>query len=148
MAEKSGEDIFNQLAKEEPLRTDEIDESSYNGGGGDRTLDDYERESPNLTDLQSLIKTLSPDFQDDLYNVLAMAKLAPEKARPLLKLLVNDEMRRNRGKSRSIVRIATNIYVAITLAIDGKHTVDILEAYGSRSSGNEIDTLSAMNLGG
>jgi hypothetical protein len=144
MPDLKSEELFNQFATQQPIRDEEEPMGEY---GEDRTLDDYERSSPNLTDLQYLIKTLTPDFKDEVYNALLMGRLSPDTFRPLFKLLVNDEIRRQRGKSVNVVKVATKIYTILTIALDGKHIIDILEAFGSKADNTEVDSLSRMGLG-
>jgi hypothetical protein len=145
---QNSDDLFNQLAEEQPIRdTEESVDASYDND--DRPLEYYERNTPNLTDLQFLIKTLSPDFKDEVFNCLLVGRLSPDTFRPLFRLLVNNEIRRHRGKQIDVIKTATKIYTILTIALDGKHVIDILEIYGSKSSNDELDNISKnMGLGG
>ena len=142
MVEKSAEDLFEQLALSEPAR--DTDDFGDNDGDYDRPLDDYEKNNANLTDLQYLIKTLSPDFKDEVYNCLLVGRLSPDNFRPLFRLLVNNEVRRQRGNKMNVdvIKTAAKIYTILTIMLDGKHVVDLLEAFGSRASSTDIDELS------
>jgi hypothetical protein len=138
------EDIFNQLAEEQPIK--DIEESldgGFNGGGDDRPLEYYESNTPNLTDLQSLLKLLSPDFKNDIYNYFMQSRLSPEVFKPYLKLAINNEIKRcDPYKRLDVVGVSMKLYTVMTKALDGKHIIDILEAFGSKASNDELDTLS------
>jgi len=142
------EDLFNELATEAPTR--DTEETMGYGGyddNGDKTLDDYERSNPNLTDLQYLIKTLSPDFKDEVYNCLLVGRLSPDTFKSFFRLLVNNEIRRQSGKRIDVVKTAAKIYTILTIALDGKHVIDILEAFGSKADVTESDYNKGMGLG-
>lgn len=146
MVEKSAEDLFEQLAEQSPAREDEEVVDSYDNA--DRPLGYYEEHSSNLTDLQYLVKTLSPDFKDQVYNCLLVGRLSPDNFRPLFRLLVNNEVRRQRGKNMNvdIVKTAAKIYTILTIMIDGKHIVDLLEAFGSKADSSNVDAMSGMGM--
>jgi hypothetical protein len=141
-------DLFDELAEEEPIRDTEETISSGSFNGGDRTLEDYEHNSPNLTELQSLFKELSPDFKDEAFNIMRVGRLSPDNFRPLFRLMVNNEIRRQRGKNVDVVKTATKIYTLLTMCLDGKHIIDLLEAYGSKASNTDVNSMSGMGLNG
>jgi hypothetical protein len=137
------EDLYEQLSREEPLR--ESDESIDNGSYGDdddRTLDDYERSNPNLTDLQALFKLLSPDFKNRIFNLFIGSRLSPEVFKAYLKLAINNEIKRkNPYKRLDVVGTSMELYTVMTKALDGKYLIELLEAYGARASNDEMDSL-------
>jgi len=142
------DELWEQLATQEPVKTDD----SSNGDSysdDEQSLEDYERDSPNLSDLQYMIKTLSPDFKDDVYNLLVKARLSPDTFKPLLKILVNDEIRRNRRNNKSIAKTVAKVYTVLTMALDGKHIIDLLEAFGSKADSSDLDAMNrGLGLGG
>jgi hypothetical protein len=144
MVEKNAEDLFNELASQEPIRdTSDDDINNIAVNDNDRPLDDYERNSPNLTDLQALLKLLSPEFKNKIFNIFMQSRLSPEVFKPYLKLAINNEIRKQDPYGRlDVVGISMELYTAMTKALDGRHIIDILEAFGSKADNQELDALS------
>lgn len=142
--EKSAENLFDELATAEPIR----DVSDFGSPTNeDKPLDFYEQNSANLTDLQYLIKTLSPDFKDDVYNAIMYARLSPDTFKYIFKLAVNSEIKRQDPyKKLEVTRVAMKMYTILTKALDGKHIIDILMAFGSQADNTELDAIS-KNIG-
>lgn len=150
--EKDAKDIYDQLAQEEPIR-DSDDNIQSNQGDfnleGDKPLDYYENNTPNLTDFQALIKTLSPEFKDDVYNAFLYSRLSPDAFNPLLKIAVNNEIKRqNPYKPLDVPRTVMKLYIILTRPLDGKHTIDILEAFGSKVDTQDMGAMGRGGLGG
>lgn len=139
----TNDDLFDQLAEQSPIHED------INGfrGDGDKSLDQYENENTHLSDFQTLIKTLSPDFKNDVFNAIMVCRLTPNNFRPMLKILTNAEIKRQpTNKPINVAEVSMKIYTILSIALDGKHILDILEAFGSSKSTAEMEQL-AQNLG-
>jgi hypothetical protein len=133
----TNDQLFDQLAEENPIRVDDIED-------GEKSLADYEKENTHLTDLQYLIKTLSPDFRDDVYNALLVSSLSPEVFKPALKILANAEIKRQPPTEQlNVAKQVMKVYTILSIPLDRKHVLDLLEAFGSSKSSSEMDALSS-----
>lgn len=132
-------DLFNQLAEMEPIREPEL----INGDLEEQSLEQAERFSPNLTDFQTLIKHLRPDFGHPVYNAMMSGRVSPDVFKRLLRLLVNSEIKHSPpGKRINVEMCTAKIYTLLSIGLDGKGIIDLLEGYGGTKSDAELDKIS------
>jgi hypothetical protein len=140
--EENPEDIFNQLATEEPERElDVTEEISHK-----KTLEEEETENRHLSDLQTVILKRFPDYGNLVENGLMMARISPDVFKALLRLKINAEVRKsNPYKPVDVTSIALKSYTQMTIGLDGKGGIDLIELAGVANE-KEIAQLS-KNLG-
>jgi len=139
--EENAEDMFNQLANEVPENELEITGMSHT-----KTLDEQEAESNHLSDLQSVIKMRFPDWGNVHDNSIQMSRISPDVFKPYLRLCMNAEIKKqDPNKPVDVTNIAKKFYAALTIGLDGKGGIDLIELAGVAND-KEIAELS-KNLG-
>lgn len=139
LARQGSVDLFNELAELEPIREPELVEGDLE----EQSLEQAERYSPNLTDFQTLIKHLRPDFGHPTINAMLSGRISPDVFKRLLRLLVNSEIKHSPpGKRINVELITAKYYTALSIGLDGKGIIDLLEGYGGTKSDAELDKIS------
>lgn len=129
-----GEGLEGQLdmpvITEEPEH--ELDLSEYRGGG---TLAEAEAETPHQTDLQAVLKTLTPKFMmkrmNDLLGPVMVSRIFPDNYLDLNYLLVMSMIEEQEGQDDiDVAAIITGVQVGTSIGYEGRGIADRLEIAG------------------
>jgi hypothetical protein len=141
--EQNSEDLFDQLATEEPEQELEVFNSPHT-----KTLEEQESENPHLSDLQSVIKMRFPDFGNIVDNSLMMARISPDIFKALLRLKINAEIKKsNPNKPVDVTAIALKSYTQMTIGLDGKGGIDLIELAGVANDKEIAELSKSLGMG-
>ena len=129
--------LFQSLGQAVPELEVELSEEEKVAPHG--TLAERTRESPNLSDMQSVVLALKPELPDYL-NELQVARIYPEEFDYFRSIIVKDLLKNHADWSltKAIV-IATT---ALSIAIDGEGRIDILRLAGAIKDAEEAEAIS------
>lgn len=141
--EDNADDMFSQLATEEPESALEIDVPHT------KTLEEQEAENPHLSDLQAVIRMRFPDYGNVVENGLMMARISPDVFKALLRLKVNAEIKKqDPSKPVDVTAIALKSYTQMTIGLDGKGGIDLIELAGVANDKEIAELSKNLGLGG
>ncbi len=143
--EPDKDDIYRKMAIREPERQIEID-LPKSEGGGHKSLTEAE-DSPNITDLQSMLRQLAPKFDneeiDRVAKAVMVARIAPDTFMPLLKLTIISILEAHEEDEDIDVMSTINIVNAImTIGLEGKFRVEICQLAGAVRESQELENVS------
>jgi len=140
--ERQARKAFDELATEEAERKVEPLEDEGNGTEA-KSLTEKLDEAPELSDMQTAIRQLFPgELGGKIYNALMIARVAPDVFIPLLKLLVNEEIKRsNYKKPVSVASTLAKVYTLLSIGLDGKGRIDHIELAGASKETEELEKL-------
>ena len=148
----NGEEIETQLNM--PVATEEAErEIDWEDDGGVKTLSEAEEESPHQSDLQSVLKSLSPKFKNarmnDLLQPILVSRVFPDNYLDLNYFLVMSQIEELEGENdMDVVGIVTGTQVVTSIGYEGRGITDRLEVAGAARD-EELDKLSKdLGLGG
>jgi len=119
---------FDKLAAIEPEREVALGDEGEDLGGH-RSFGEKMRESPNLTDIQSLDKGMFPDMGYKHLNVLQMARVFPDKFNPYESILIKDLLMNN--DDMSVAEAIVYADTPLSIALDGEGRIDKLALGGA-----------------
>ena len=155
--ELSSEEIYQAMALSAPSREVEVEEDDS------PSLSDAENRYRNESDIKYTIRRLFPNRENEVYNLAMIARISPDMFQSIHRLLVNAAIKRipykiilNRNGKRRMIReainvpeIASEIYFILTVGLEGKGRIDLIELAGSAREAEELDNLSKqMGLNG
>jgi len=144
--EENPEDLFNQLATLDPERDLEVPASEIKRS---ETLEDAEGANRHLSDLQTVILKRFPDYGNTVENGLMMARISPDVFKALLRLKINAEVRRaNPYKPVDVTSIALKSYTQMTIGLDGKGGIDLIELAGVANDKEIAELSKGLGLAG
>lgn len=127
---------LSEVVPERELESLEVEEES-GGEGGDGNkgvalggLSKQMSLSSNLSDMQSSLAVLFPEFIIKYLNYLPVARILPEQFVPLLRWLTKKAIREFCPKI-SVTAIRVMVYAALTQGIDGEGRIDVLAVAGA-----------------
>ena len=133
--QEEGRGLYGKMATKAPERKVEKE-------GEPKTLEEKEKESPDLSDLQTALRRLFPELGDDIDNALMFARIAPDMFIALIRILVNSAIKRmNPRKPLDVAKKATLFYVLASIGLDGKGRIDTIETTGSVKEAEELAEL-------
>jgi hypothetical protein len=142
--EESSDDLFNRLSNEEPEDEIEVPNAPHA-----KTLEEQEAENTHLSDLQSVIKMRFPDWGNHYDNAIQMSRISPDVFKPYLRLCINGEIRKqNPYKPVDVTNIAKKYYAALTIGLDGKGGIDLIELAGVANDKEIAELSKNLGLGG
>jgi len=142
--EQSADDMFSQLATESPENELEVTNVAHT-----KTLEEEEAENKHLSDLQAVILKRFPDYGNLVENGLMMARISPDVFKALLRLKINAEIRRsNPNKPVDVTGIALKSYTQMTIGLDGKGGIDLIELAGVANDKEIAELSKNLGLGG
>lgn len=135
--EETVESVYEELAQEEAERVvDDVGMPQH------KTLEEQEISGQHLSDLQAVIKMRFPDYGNVIDNGLMMARISPDIFKALLRLKINAEVRKcDPYKPVDVTGISMKTYTQMTIGLDGKGGVDLIELAGVAND-KEIANLS------
>jgi hypothetical protein len=137
--DKKPEDVlYNTLGAAVPELEVEVSEEEAEVKDTHDTLSNRMKESPNLSDMQSVIRALSPILEDYL-DVLKVARIYPEEFDRLRSLIIKDLMKLH--PDWSLVKSAVIVTTALSIALDGEGRIDILRVAGAIKESEEAKAL-------
>ncbi len=141
---RQSDKAFDKLSAVEPERDVLIDDDDE-GLGGHRSLSERMKESPNLTDIQSLDKGMFPDLGYNHLNFLMVSRVFPDTYNPLQSILVKDLLMNN--PDLSVAEAIALVHTSESIAIDGEGRIDKL-ALGGAVHDDEAKKDEAKGMGG
>jgi len=136
-----GDKLYFDLAQEDMER--EID---IPGEAQHKTLEEKMDEKPDLSDLQSTIRSLFPEFTEDEMNELArivmVARIAPDVFSDLIYLNTVSLLQKSDPlKPIDVTGTLTKVYGLFSVGLDGKGRIDQIELHGSAKEEKELEKL-------
>ncbi len=117
----------------EPLEEELEGDGKNKGGAALGGLSKRMAESSNMSDMQSSLAMLFPEFLIKYLNYLPVARILPEQFIPLLRMITKKAIREFCPKY-SVTEIEIMVYTALTKGIDGEGIIDILAIAGAAKS--------------
>tara|TARA_Y100000310_G_scaffold164294_1_gene164121 strand:+ start:4387 stop:4839 length:453 start_codon:yes stop_codon:yes gene_type:complete len=140
--ERKPDETYNKLAIKTEEREIESPEEEADENEAS-SLTQRENELSDLSDMQTAIKQLFPgDLGGQILNSLMIARVAPDVFIPLLKLLVNAEVRKSdHHKPIHVAFILSKIYTLLSIGLEGKGRFDHIELAGASKETEELEKL-------
>lgn len=138
-------DLYEELSTEKPERQVELPEDG-DKPRGPKTLSEKEEETPNLSDFQSTLKSLFPEFDDDGMNSIAqaamVARIAPDVFSDLIYLVTMSILeKQDPRKNVDVISTLTKVYAMMSIGLDGKGRIDQIELHGASKEEKELEKL-------
>jgi len=136
--------MYNRLATIAPEKEVELpDEGEEKDEAKHKSLAEKLEEGTDLTDMQAAIANLFPGgLGGRIYNALMIARIAPNVFMPLLKLLVNEEIKKSDPhKTISVASTLAKVYTLLSIGLDGKGRIDHIELAGASKETEELEKL-------
>jgi len=139
---KGADKMFEELSIKAPERKVELEEDGE-GKVEYKTLAEKMEETSDLSDMQIAIANLFPgDLGGKIYNALMIARVAPDVFMPLLKLLVNEEIKKSDPHQNiNVASIVAKVYTLLSIGLDGKGRIDHIELAGASKETEELEKL-------
>lgn len=133
--------LYEEMATKTPEREVELLEEEDEAKR--KSLSEKLEEGTDLTDMQSAIANLFPgDLGGKVYNTLMIARVSPDVFMPLLKLLVNEKIKKSDPhKTISVASTLAEVYTLLSIGLDGKGRIDHIELAGASKESEEIEKL-------
>jgi len=127
-------DEYEQLVQEVPIREAETDEPDDT-----KSLTDTLNEEASPSDMKEALKRLFPSLLSEDEPIQAMiGRIAPDVFLPALRLLtINDVRRTPSGQDIDVVKALWRNYVGLSIGLDGKGRIDMIELYGASKESEE-----------
>lgn len=142
--EKRAGTLYNELATEAPEREIELlDEEKEGDKAKRKSLAEKMEEGTDLTDMQSAVRDLFPSgLGDDVANAVMVGRVAPDVFISALRLMtVQDIMESDPDKSINVVKTMMKNYVLLSIGLDGKGRIDLIELAGASKETEELEKL-------
>jgi len=138
---------YEGMAVEEPERDLEMSEEELAEAS---SLSKRTELAPNLSDMQvGVLKLFPEDLQPKarkLYDLLMVGRISPDVFMSLLRILIKEAVRRSDPhKPLHIGEMVAMAYSVLSIGLDGKGRIDLLEAMGAA---RESEELAKMGGGG
>jgi len=135
--------IYEEKATLVPAREVEVIDEEGEDVAGHKSLAERLEETSDLSDMQIAIANLFPgDLGGKIYNALMIARVAPDVFMPLLKLLVNEEIKKSEPTQNiNVASIVAKIYILLSIGLDGKGRIDHIELAGASKETEELEKL-------
>jgi hypothetical protein len=136
-------DLYDGMAQEVAER--DVDEDA---GVEHKSIEEEEASTQDISDFKFTLHKLFPQLGTEIDNAIMVARVAPDMFIPMLRILVNAEIKRTSpNKPLNIGAIASKYYVLASIGLDGKGRIDSIEMAGAAKETEELEKLS-KGLGG
>ncbi len=151
-----GGDPYDKMSVEEPERDIDISlPKSLAGGSGPMSLSDAEM-APNMSDLQSTLMHLFPQFRDTILAKVAqsvqavmVSRISPDRFLELSSLTVDsilEEMDADEETSIDVQAVINMVDTAFSIGLEGKGRIEVIQCAGAARESAELDQV-AKGLG-
>lgn len=142
MTQQSEDEIYEELAEEEAPRDLIVPEE---GDDGHKTLTER-MEEQDMSDWHVAIARLFPEFEaediKELSSAVVVARIAPDVFLDMLRLTVISIIRRKDPKKPIYpMRVINMVYSLMSIGLDGKGRIDLLELAGAMKESEELKDL-------
>lgn len=127
------EDLFNELVKEEPDRSDSVDEEEIDVR---KSASEAETTSPNDSDLESTLKRLNPQFDDVNLQKIAPSimsgRVFPDNFPTKVYLITTAIAKENRNNPQfNVILTMMQVEGMCQIGLDGKNRVETVIVSGN-----------------
>lgn len=141
----AAEQAFENMAEELPAREVEVSEEGNPAVG---SLARRSETSPNLSDMQAALAMAFPgDLGDEIANKVMVGRISPDAFMALLRMMtVNDIAMSDPMKPVDVPTLLVKNYTLLTIGLDGKGRIDLLEIVGAVREQEELKGLAGLGM--
>jgi len=135
--------LYEELATEAPEREVGVLDEESGGETKRKSLAEKLEETSELTDMQSAVASLFPgELGNDVANKTMIGRIAPDVFISALKLMtIQDLTESDPDKPINVVRTMMKNYVLLSIGLDGKGRIDLIELAGANKETEELEKL-------
>ncbi len=136
--EVADEQLYGEMATEEPMLG--VDDE---GGGKGKGVTEAEDDASIHSDLKVAVdKLFPPGLGNNITNALMVARVSPDAFVPLMRMMVKQEIARTDPMEEiNVPVLMAKYYILLSIPLDGKGRIDILEMAGATKDEEELKKL-------